>query len=159
LPALSFRFGDAAAIALIDVVMFRNERDAQNNPKLWAHELTHIQQYQRWGVLDFAKRYVKDHGGVEAEADANAERFASWYSRRQISSYGDGSNGNYSSTAPNRPGPYQSAGGYAPPVIMPQMSMVCRNQFGWCAMMQPNPVGAQCACMTYGGPVYGMVAP
>jgi len=49
LPALSFRFGDASAITLDDVVMFRNESDAQNNPVLWAHELAHVMQHEWWG--------------------------------------------------------------------------------------------------------------
>jgi hypothetical protein len=49
LPALSFRFGDAAAITLDDIVMFRNEQDAQTNTVLWAHELSHVMQYDRWG--------------------------------------------------------------------------------------------------------------
>src|SRR5690606_31577701 len=34
LPALSFRFGDAAAITLEDVVMFVHEQDAQTNTTL-----------------------------------------------------------------------------------------------------------------------------
>jgi hypothetical protein len=80
LPALSFEFGDVAAITLgTDIIMFRNESDAQNNLSLWAHELTHTLQYERWDTLDFAKRYVKDHNGVEGEAIANASRFDQWY--------------------------------------------------------------------------------
>ena len=69
LPALSFRFGDAAAITLDEIVMFRDWDDAQGNLALWAHELTHVVQYDQWGVMDFAKRYVKDYGGVEGEAE------------------------------------------------------------------------------------------
>jgi hypothetical protein len=83
LPALSFRFGDAAAITLDNVVMFRSWDDASNDLTLWAHELTHVQQYHKWGIDKFAKRYVKDHDDVEAEAETNAGRFDTWYDNRE----------------------------------------------------------------------------
>jgi hypothetical protein len=44
LPGLAFRYGGAAAITLIDVVLFRGDADARYDLKLWAHELTHVQQ-------------------------------------------------------------------------------------------------------------------
>jgi hypothetical protein len=78
LPALAFTYGDATAITLGDVVLFRDDRAAQNDLKLWAHELTHVMQYQRWGLDGFAARYVDDSGGVEREAVENADRFARW---------------------------------------------------------------------------------
>ena len=46
--------------------------------KTWAHELTHVMQYQRWGVEGFAERYVRDSAEVEQEAIDNANRFAAW---------------------------------------------------------------------------------
>jgi hypothetical protein len=78
LPALAFSYGDATAIALGDVVLFRSERVAENDLKIWAHELTHVMQYQRWGVDGFAERYVRDSGSVEREAIENANRFVAW---------------------------------------------------------------------------------
>jgi hypothetical protein len=83
LPGLAFQYGDAAAITMIDVVVFQSEADAQSDLKLWAHELTHVMQYRRWGVDGFAARYVADGNAVEREAYANADRFVAWrYSRR-----------------------------------------------------------------------------
>ncbi len=64
LPALAFGFGDAAAITLGDVVLFRDRHQALTDLKLWAHELTHVLQYQRWGIAGFAERYVGDARGM-----------------------------------------------------------------------------------------------
>jgi len=80
LPGLAFQYGDAAAITLIDVVLFRSDADARHDLKLWAHELTHVEQYRRWGVDGFATRYVIDSAAVEREAYANADRFEAWRS-------------------------------------------------------------------------------
>ncbi len=84
LPALAFSYGDAAAITLGDVVLFKNERIAENDLKIWAHELTHVMQYQRWGIEGFAGRYVRDSNAVEQEAIDNANRFAAWLPRRGL---------------------------------------------------------------------------
>jgi hypothetical protein len=84
LPALAFSYGDATAITLGDVVLFKNERVAETDLKVWAHELTHVMQYQRWGVEGFAERYVRDSGAVEREAIDNANRFAAWLPRRGL---------------------------------------------------------------------------
>ena len=78
LPSLAFSYGDAAAITLGDVVLFRDAAKAAADLKLWAHELTHVLQYQRWGIDGFAERYVHDSKGVEREAYDNADRFAAW---------------------------------------------------------------------------------
>lgn len=82
LPSLAFQYGDVVAVTLVDVVLFRREADAQHDLKLWAHELTHVMQYQRWGIDGFATRYVSDSGAVEGEAYANADRFVIWYQHR-----------------------------------------------------------------------------
>ena len=84
LPGLAFQYGDAAAITLMDVILFERESDAQQDLKLWAHELTHVLQYRRWGVDGFAARYVADSRGVEREASGSADRFVTWrYSQRR----------------------------------------------------------------------------
>jgi hypothetical protein len=83
LPGLAFQYGDAAAITMVDIVVFQSEADAQSDLKLWAHELTHVMQYRRWGVDGFAARYVADGNAVEREAYGNADRFVAWrYGRR-----------------------------------------------------------------------------
>jgi hypothetical protein len=78
LPALAFTYGDAIAVTLGDVVLFKSERRARSDLKVWAHELTHVMQYQRWGIDGFAARYVRDSAAVEQEAIDNANRFMAW---------------------------------------------------------------------------------
>jgi len=70
LQSLSIRYGEATAIALIDTIIFADARDAETNIALWAHEVKHIEQFRRWGLMGFAQRYVRDHHAVEAEAYA-----------------------------------------------------------------------------------------
>ena len=82
LPALAFSFGDATAITLGDVILFKSERLAETDLKVWAHELTHVMQYERWGVEGFAGRYVRDSAAVEQEAIDNANRFMTWHTER-----------------------------------------------------------------------------
>ncbi|QBF27077.1 DUF4157 domain-containing protein [Pseudomonas tructae] len=59
---------DVNAVTLIDIIVFRHQADAQDNVALWAHELQHVQQYQQWGVEEFARRYSRDFNAVEAPA-------------------------------------------------------------------------------------------
>lgn len=61
---------DVNAVTLVDVIVFRSADDARDNIALWAHELKHVQQYQQWGVDDFAARYTRDFDAVEAPAYA-----------------------------------------------------------------------------------------
>lgn len=139
LPALSFRFGDAAAVTLDDIVMFRNEQDAQYNPELWAHELGHVLQYRKWGILDFAKRYVKDHEAVEREAEDLATRFAVWR-HNQLAAGGQQ--------------PFQQSIN-----TLPQSSNICRTPMGACQINGFGPIGIQCWCGSYNGPIFGSLSP
>ncbi len=82
MPALAFSYGDAIALTLGEVVLFKSERLAQSDLQLWAHELTHLMQYQRWGIDGFAERYARDSAAVEREAIDNANRFMAWHSQR-----------------------------------------------------------------------------
>ena len=77
-PGLAWSVSDIEAVTLGDVILFRDARDAAGNAELWAHELTHVVQYERWGIDGFAARYAEDHQAVEQEARDNTERFAKW---------------------------------------------------------------------------------
>lgn len=68
--SLAMRYSDATAVTAIDTIIFHDASDAQNNVALWGHEMKHVEQFRRWGLMDFARRYVRDHEGVEAEAYA-----------------------------------------------------------------------------------------
>ncbi len=132
LAALSIQYGGAAAVALIDVVVFRSAQDAFNNAQLWAHELRHIQQFRDWGTHDFAIRYLRSWNSVEAEADAAETAFASWRQRPVAGPmngpFGGGQRGNFCGTPWGRFGPG--------PVL---------------------PVGETCHVMTPQGPILGRV--
>jgi hypothetical protein len=75
LPGLAKRYGHPDAVTLCDVILFRDDRAACTGAKLWAHELTHVMQYERWGIEDFARRYLQDRDAVEHEARDNAGHF------------------------------------------------------------------------------------
>lgn len=67
LAKLSIKYGDARAVALIDLIVFETWDDA-NDPALWVHELKHVQQFLEWGVRDFSIRYLRSWNSVENEA-------------------------------------------------------------------------------------------
>jgi len=128
---LALTYGDRSAIVLVDVIVFANAYDIQNNLALWAHELRHVQQYRDWGVLDFAKRYLRSWNGVENEA----ESMASSYQNRT-----------------NPPiGPYN--GGQV--VIQQTPASICATAYGSCWMSMAIPRGAQCYCASYNGTFWG----
>lgn len=70
LQSLSMRYSDATAVTAIDTIIFADAWDAQNNVALWGHEVKHVEQFRTWGLMEFSRRYVTDHAGVEAEAYA-----------------------------------------------------------------------------------------
>jgi hypothetical protein len=77
-PGLVMTYGHIDAVTLVDVILFRDDDAARSDARLWAHELTHVMQYERWGVEEFATRYLQDSEAVEQEARDNAARFVAW---------------------------------------------------------------------------------
>jgi len=77
-PGLAMNYGHIDAVTLGDVILFRDDRAARTDAKLWAHELTHVMQYERWGIEGFASHYLEDFDAMEQEARDNADRFVSW---------------------------------------------------------------------------------
>ena len=78
IPGLAMSYGHIDAVTLSDVILFREEAAAQTNAKLWAHELTHVMQYERLGIDGFASAYLQDFQSMEKEARDNADRFVAW---------------------------------------------------------------------------------
>ena len=78
LPAAAFEFGDAIAMTLGDVVVFRDSQRAEIDASLWAHELQHVLQFDSWGIPRFAETYLVDWEAVEIEARAAASEFDIW---------------------------------------------------------------------------------
>jgi hypothetical protein len=81
LAGFAIRNGNAAAVTLIDTVVFKDESFV-NSLALWAHEIHHVQQYRDWGLSGFAARYAFGWNDVEAEASARATQFVAWYRER-----------------------------------------------------------------------------
>jgi hypothetical protein len=73
--------GLASAVTLIDVIVFRGPTEA-NDPALWAHELTHVDQYAAWGVHSFAVQYARNYRGVENPAYAKGDGYQTWWQSR-----------------------------------------------------------------------------
>jgi hypothetical protein len=84
IPGLAMSYGHIDAVTLADVILFRDDRAAQTDAKLWAHELTHVMQYERWGIDGFAMRYLQDYDAIEQEARDNADRYVYWSEHAQL---------------------------------------------------------------------------
>lgn len=82
LAGFAIRNGRAAAVTLIDTVVFKDESYV-SSLALWAHEIHHVQQYTDWGLSTFAARYAFGWNEVEAEAGARAKAFVAWYRERK----------------------------------------------------------------------------
>ena len=112
-------FGDQYAVTVDDVIVFSvslsGNPNNQNELHWWAHELTHVAQYQEWGVEQFALNYIDNYSAVEKEADNSADvalsRYADnhGYSDSAPSQYADNSGqtefGDFCETAIGRFGP------------------------------------------------------
>jgi hypothetical protein len=62
------------AVTFGEVVVFSDGTEAQEDIELWAHELTHVVQYETRGIDTFASDYLRDFNGMESEASSNASR-------------------------------------------------------------------------------------
>ena len=61
------------AVTLGEVIAFSDGTEAQD-VELWAHELTHVTQYEELGIESFAAGYVRDFSSMERQASSNASR-------------------------------------------------------------------------------------
>jgi len=82
-------FNQTGAVTLDDIIVFSSsglaKGTASSNVELWAHELTHVMQYQNMGVETFAFNYIANSSGIEGQASANAS--AIMRAVRQTASY------------------------------------------------------------------------
>lgn len=60
-------FGYAPAVTLDHVIVFETAADARD-PKLWVHELRHVEQFMHFGVEGFAARYIANYNLLENDA-------------------------------------------------------------------------------------------
>lgn len=59
------------AVSVRNLVIFSRQPTfaSAGDARWWAHELGHHLQYQRWGLEEFARRYVTDFAALEQEAE------------------------------------------------------------------------------------------
>jgi hypothetical protein len=74
------RFMDGSDYAVVadDIIVFNVDPPSfSQSPGWWAHEVTHVEQYVRWGIDRFAFEYLKDFGSkVEGEANRKGSAIA-----------------------------------------------------------------------------------
>jgi hypothetical protein len=72
--ALTNWFNMEGAITLGEVIAFSDGMQAQQDVEVWAHELTHVVQYEELGIETFAFEYSSDFTDLEDQARENASR-------------------------------------------------------------------------------------
>jgi hypothetical protein len=72
--ALTSWFNMEGAITLGEVIAFSDGTQAQQDVEVWAHELTHVIQYEQLGIETFAFEYSYDFTDLENQARDNASR-------------------------------------------------------------------------------------
>jgi hypothetical protein len=75
LPAAINLINEGNTVTLDDLIVF-TDAQAANDPILWAHELTHVMQYQNMGVEGFANVYSLT-GGDQLESQVTTLDIAS----------------------------------------------------------------------------------
>ncbi|MDV7213348.1 eCIS core domain-containing protein [Azotobacter beijerinckii] len=143
------RYGDAQAITLDYVIVFESSDDALHNPTLWAHELTHVDQYQRWGIQEFSARYLRDYQAVEREAYEAEPRYAAWAKQQKNRKPAPGGDPGDAATE-HRP---------VPPLPDGDRSSTCGTEVTACQIDNPGPVGTPCWCYTASGAAAGSLIP
>ncbi|WP_349572319.1 eCIS core domain-containing protein [Azotobacter salinestris] len=138
------RYGDTQAIALDHVVVFKEASDALYNPTLWAHELTHVDQYQRWGIPEFAIRYLRNYEAVEREAYEAETRYVAWarlHGRQRLAASGE-------------------PGAERPAEPLPAAtSSTCGTAAATCRVEGSGPIGTPCWCNLPSGAAAGSLVP
>jgi hypothetical protein len=128
--------GVAGAVTLIDVIVFRGPSEA-NDLSMWAHELTHVDQYQAWGVHSFAVQYARNWHSVENPAYAKGDGYAAW-------AQGQG----FASSSVPTPSPATAQSG---------VGAFCYTSLGRFGPGPLQPFGASCFITTPQGPLYGQI--
>lgn len=126
------RGGKASAVTLIDVIVFTGPTEA-NDPSLWAHELTHVDQYHQMGVQKFAAQYTQNYKVLEDPAYAKGDGWQAWYNATH-------------SQVVTAPTPQQ-------------LGTTCITTMGNYGPFPPQPLGSYCQVNMYGGFLKGQVGP
>ncbi|MES2478488.1 MAG: hypothetical protein V4561_05350 [Bacteroidota bacterium] len=71
-----FMGNDGYAVTVDNIIVFNSDPGSySSNANWWAHEITHVQQYEQLGIETFSFNYIRDFGrSLESEAVNNANR-------------------------------------------------------------------------------------
>lgn len=115
--------------------VFRGPSEAADR-SIWAHELTHVDQYSAWGVHSFAVQYTRNWHSVEDPAYAKGNGYEAWAAN----------NGRGTAQLPDSyPAPQASVGTF------------CYTQAGRFGPGQPQPMGNPCWANTQWGALPGQI--
>ena len=145
----AIRYGEASAITLDYVIVFKELNDALYNVTLWAHELTHVSQYQRWGLRDFSIKYLRSYDSVEREAYEAETRYVAWASIKNSHQWA-------SKGAPINPSVVNRP---ISPFSVNAYSSTCGTAVMSCTVNGSAPVGTPCWCNTPEGAATGSLIP
>ncbi|MFC4822241.1 eCIS core domain-containing protein [Dokdonella ginsengisoli] len=145
----SIKYGEALAITLDHVIMFKTAEDANYNPTLWAHELTHVRQFADWGIKDFAIRYLRSYHSVEKPGYEAETRYVAWSGMRSAASLASKGIEVNSDTINQVP-----MSGFGD-----TQSSICGTALGRCQLNGSGPVGTPCWCGTPLGAAVGALVP
>ena len=137
------------AITLDYVIVFKDLNDALYNPTLWAHELTHVGQYQSWGIHDFAIRYLRDYQSVESEAYNAETRYVAWAGLKNTQQW-TAANAQINPAMVNHP---------VASFSFNNNSNTCSTAIATCQVNGIAPVGTPCWCNTSFGAGTGSLIP
>lgn len=144
----AIKYGEAAAITLDYVIVFASENDALYNPVLWVHELTHVSQFQRWGMRDFSIRYTRSYSSVEKEAYEAETKYLAFTAQNNMRT--SSSQGPVTQASLNRP---------LSPFTGVDVSNVCGTFAGVCQVNGAAPPGTPCWCQGPMGIATGAIIP
>lgn len=75
---------EGGAVTLGETIVY-SDPATSSNELLWAHELTHVMQYEELGIRGFARLYVANYQLIEQQAWANTRRIAGELARVRAS--------------------------------------------------------------------------
>lgn len=167
--------GYATAVTLNRAIVFASPDDALTQDAatldLWAHELTHVEQYAHLGVAGFARRYADDFGArLEAEAEAHASRLTADLDLDDAPASSFAAADRFSRPAADRFGrpvdddgvgpprrPVQPAPQRWVPAAPPVVYTYCASPVGNSPVIAGGLPGTPCHFPTPWGPAYGLV--
>jgi len=101
--AITAWFQGEGAVTLDNIIVFSDENVADSDIGLWAHELTHVMQYDNMGVESFAFVYSVNWNSLESQARDWSSRITAALQSQQGQQSPQAQQATYYSVAPGQP--------------------------------------------------------